>query len=105
MIRRHALQPDLCTTALNWIKQAYKVYEIISIQKSEPPFGTGSDWYHYEIVNGRNIINGYKQGSLNTVTTEVETNVAQLNERQLGKHTRTTQKYKPCNSPSSSMNV
>jgi hypothetical protein len=78
------------------------VYEIVSILRTEPPPGAdGSDWYCYEIADGRNIINGYKQGSLDTVTIAVENNVAQLNERQLGKRTRTdhvtTPKYNPCN--------
>ena len=77
------------------------MYEIISIQRTEsPPGADGSDWYRYEIANGRDIINGCKQGSLDFVTTEVEKNVEQLNERQIGKRARMqkeiTRKYKPC---------
>jgi len=61
-----------------------KLYEIVSILKTEsPPGAVGSDWHRYEIAQGTNIINGYKQGSLNNVTAAVEENVAQLNERHL----------------------
>jgi len=60
-----------------------KLYEIVSIQKTEsPPGAVGSDWHRYEIAQGTN---GYKQGSLNSVTAAVEENVAQLNERHLCK--------------------
>jgi len=66
-----------------------KLYEIVSILKTEsPPGAVGSDWHRYVIAHGTNIINGYKQGSLNSVTAAVEENVAQFNERQLGKRGR-----------------
>lgn len=76
-----------------------KLYEIVSILKTEPPpDAVGSDWYRYEIAHGTNIINGYKQGSLNSVTAAVEENVAQLNERYLWKRSQvTTPKNKPNN--------
>lgn len=64
-------------------------YEIISVRRAEPPLGAkGSNWYRYEIAQGTNIIDGYRQGNLETVTMAVEENVAQLNERQLGKRGR-----------------
>jgi len=66
-----------------------KLYEIVSILKTEPPPGAvGSDWHRYVIAQGTNTIHGYRQGSLDTVTTAVEENVAQLNERQFGKRGR-----------------
>ena len=61
-------------------------YEIVSVRRAEPPLGAkGSNWYRYEIAQGNNIIDGYRQGNLESVTMAVEVNVAQLNERQLGK--------------------
>ena len=64
-------------------------YEIISIQRAEPPRGAeGSNWHHYVIVHGVNTINGYQQGNLKDVTMAVEEIVAQLNERRLGKRGR-----------------
>jgi len=74
-----------------------KLYEIVSIRKTEsPPGAVGSDWHRYEIAQGTNIINGYKQGSLNSVTAAVEENVAQLNERYLYNRSQvTTPKNKP----------
>lgn len=80
-----------------------KLYEIVSILKTEsPPGADGSDWHRYEIAHGTNIINGYKRGSLNTVTVAVEENVALLNERQFGKRAKvTTAKNKTSSSPQS----
>ena len=76
-----------------------KHYEIVSILRTKsPPGAIGSDWHRYEIAHGTNIINGYKQGSLEYVTAAVEENVAQLNERQFGKRVKaTTPKNKPSN--------
>ena len=76
-----------------------KHYEIVSILRTEsPPGAVGSDWHRYEIAHGTNIINGFKQGSLTSVTEAVEENVAQLNERQFGKCAQvTTPKNKPSN--------
>jgi len=65
------------------------LYEIVSIQRTKsPPGAAGSDWHRYVIAQGTNTIHGYRQGSLDTVTTAVEENVAQLNERQFGKRGR-----------------
>ena len=64
-------------------------YQIKSIDPCAPPNGaTGENWFHYVIVQGNNIINGYKQGSLNFVIQSVEENVQLLNERQQGKRGR-----------------
>lgn len=65
---------------------ARKLYEIKSISQTESPLGAdGSDWHKYEIAHGTNTICGYKQGTLDEVTAEIEENVLLLNERQFGK--------------------
>lgn len=64
-------------------------YEIVSVQRAEPPPGVeGSDWYRYVITQGSNTINGCRQGNLEAVTLAVEEIVVQLNERRLGKRGR-----------------
>ena len=58
-------------------------YEIVSIQRTEPPPGAeSSNWYRYVIAfEGTNTIHGCRQGSLKAVKSAVEEIVAQLNER------------------------
>jgi len=64
-------------------------YQIVSVRQAKPPPGAeGSNWHQYVIAQGTNTIKGYRQGSLEAVTTAVEENVAQLNERQIGKRGR-----------------
>ncbi len=66
-------------------------YEIVSVQRAEPPpGGKGSNWYRYVIAfEGTNNIHGCRQGGLKAVTRAVEEIVAQLNERQrLGRSTK-----------------
>jgi hypothetical protein len=65
-------------------------YEIVSVQRAEPPPGTeGSHWYRYVIAfEGTNTIHGCRQGGLKAVTTAVEEIVAQVNERHLSKPSR-----------------
>ncbi len=64
-------------------------YEIVSVQRAEPPPGLeGSNWYRYVITQGSNTINGCRQGNLQAVTLAVEEIVVQLNERRLGKRGR-----------------
>jgi len=60
-------------------------YEIVSVQRAEPPPGAeGPYWYRYVIAfEGINNIHGCRQGGLKAVTRAVEEIVAQLNERQL----------------------
>ncbi len=66
-----------------------QLYEIVSVQGAESPRGAeGSDWHRYVIAQGSNTINGWRKGNLEAVTRAVEEFVAQLNERQLGKHGR-----------------
>ncbi len=61
-------------------------YEIVSVQRAEPPPGAeGPYWYSYVIAfEGTNNIQGCRQGGLKAVTRAVEEIVAQLNERHLG---------------------
>ena len=64
-------------------------YEIVSVGRAEAPKGAeGSDWHRYVIAQGANTISGYRQGNLKAVTQAVKDNVAQLNERRLGKRGR-----------------
>tara|TARA_B100000749_G_C18208653_1_gene375056 strand:+ start:68 stop:364 length:297 start_codon:yes stop_codon:yes gene_type:complete len=64
-------------------------YEIVSVEKTDPPPGTeGSDWYHYVIAQGPNIIRGYRQGALSAVKSAVAEVVEQLNQRRFGKRAR-----------------
>ena len=64
-------------------------YRIQSIVPAKPPIGAvGASWFHYVIAQGDNLINGYRQGSLESVTLAIEENVELLNERRLGKRGR-----------------
>ncbi len=65
-------------------------YEIVSIQRAEPPpDGKGSNWYRYVIAfEGSNSITGYRQGSLKAVTSGLVEMIAQLNERHMYKRGR-----------------
>jgi hypothetical protein len=64
-------------------------YEIESVSGAEPPPGAvGTDWYKYVIVQGKNTIQGHRQGKLSAVTSAVEEIVMQLNERRLGRRGR-----------------
>ena len=66
-------------------------YEIVSVQRAEPPpGGKGTNWYRYVIAfEGTDNIHGCRQGGLKAVTRAVEEIVAQLNERQhLGHSTK-----------------
>ncbi len=64
-------------------------YEIVSVQRAEPPPGTeGTVWHRYEITQGTNTIEGWRQGNHKAVTAAVEEIVTQLNERRLHKRGR-----------------
>lgn len=57
-------------------------YRLVVIEPTKSPDGSGSkDWFNYRIVQGENLIRGYKCGSRATVTAEVEQIVISLNER------------------------
>lgn len=80
---------------------ARQFYEMVSIQRADPPAGAeGTIWHRYVIAfGGNNNIQGCREGSLNVVTGAVEEIVGQLNERHRGKHGRVhlvpTPKKKP----------
>lgn len=66
-----------------------ELYHLASVLPSKPPADTeGPDWYCYTIVQGSNVITGYRQGSLRAVTDAADEIVAQLNERRIGKRSR-----------------
>ena len=53
------------------------------------PRGTvGTGWHCYVIAHGKNNIRGYRQGSIDTVTRDVEEIVFRLNERRRGRFGR-----------------
>ena len=64
-------------------------YAVLSIEPSDAPEGMdGSDWYRYEIGQGDNTIEGYRNGNKKSVKDAVEAIVVQLNERRFGKRGR-----------------
>ncbi len=64
-------------------------YELENIEKaSAPDGGAGKDWFRYTIIQGRNTITGYRQGSQRTVAKAVKDIVIELNERRGGKKGR-----------------
>jgi hypothetical protein len=68
-------------------------YRLVSIAATHPPDGcTGGNWFVYRIVQGKNGITGYRQGTLERVSTDVESIVTSLNGRRswtkLTKHER-----------------
>lgn len=65
-------------------------YEILSIQRAEPPpGGEGSNWHGYVIAfEGTKTVHGRRQGNLKDVTSAVEEIVEQLNERHRKKRGR-----------------
>ena len=57
-------------------------YRVISIDAVRAPEGcTGADWLSYRIAQGINEITGYRRGSLESVSADVDTIVAALNSR------------------------
>ena len=64
-------------------------YVVVSVRRSEtPPGAEGTGWHRYEIVQGKNKIMGYRQGSREDVTEAVSEIAARLNERRSGKRGR-----------------
>jgi hypothetical protein len=57
-------------------------YNVKSIEKTDPPDGMqGDNWYHYVIGQGNSKIEGFRTGSLKSVTQHVNTYTEELNER------------------------
>jgi hypothetical protein len=74
---------------MSWRDQNDKPYELRSVHKAEPPAGSqGSDWVRYEIGQGKNVITGYRQGSLTAIKRVAEEIVVGLNERRSPKRGR-----------------
>lgn len=70
-------------------------YRLAGIQPTAAPSGSvGRDWLTYRIAQGANIITGYRQGDLRSVTAEVERIVNGLNERRIVKRGRVDLKPK-----------
>ena len=64
-------------------------YVVVSVRRSETPAGAeGTGWYRYEIIQGKNKIKGYRQGSREDVTEAVSEIAVRLNERRSGKRGR-----------------
>ncbi|MGB5720476.1 MAG: hypothetical protein WBM34_07240 [Woeseiaceae bacterium] len=64
-------------------------FQISSVKPMEPPSGSeASEWHSYVIVQGPNVIRGFREGDLKAVTQAAEAIVAQLNERRMGKRAR-----------------
>jgi hypothetical protein len=59
-------------------------YRLLAIEPTKAPDGGGSrDWFAYRIMQGENLIRGFRRGSLASVTTDVEQIVVSLNERRM----------------------
>ena len=87
------LWPKEGSNAVQWCWNVMgQFYEIVSIKPAGPPPGaTGSDWHCYVIaLDGSESVCGYRQGSIKSVTMEVEEIVAQVNERNYKKSKRDT---------------
>ena len=57
-------------------------FDVISIEKIEPPAGiSGDNWYQYTIGEGDSAITGKRSGSLKSVRLHAEEFAANLNER------------------------
>ena len=57
-------------------------YRLLAIEPTKAPDDSGGkDWFTYRISQGENSIRGYKRGSREVVTAEVEQIVVSLNER------------------------
>lgn len=62
-----------------------KQYQIISVEKTEPPEGMPEgNWHRYVIERGGSTIQGYQLGTLKSVKAYVEGFVKELNERTVG---------------------
>jgi hypothetical protein len=66
-------------------------YRLVSIDAAHAPDGcTGDDWFVYRIAQGTNDITGYRCGSLERVSADVESIVTSLNGRRDWKKLRPT---------------
>jgi hypothetical protein len=57
-------------------------YRLVSIGTADAPDGcAGKDWFVYQIAQGGNAITGYRCGSLESVSADVQSIVSSLNGR------------------------
>jgi hypothetical protein len=64
-------------------------FMLLSIVAVDTPAGcTGTNWRHYRIGQGKNVIEGYRRGTANSVREHVETVILALNERRTIKRGR-----------------
>jgi len=77
-------------------KAKLRKYHLLSVEKTDAPKGqAGSNWHHYVIGQGSAKIEGYRPGSLKSVTEHAETVVTDLNARTAsGKSTYAVSKKK-----------
>lgn len=74
---------------MSWRKQNDKPFELHSVEQSDPPDGgQGEDWVRYEIIQGPNVITGYRQGTVQSIKEVAEQIVVGLNERRSPKRGR-----------------
>jgi len=74
---------------MSWREQNNEPFALLSVHRSEPPTGSeGKDWVRYEIVQGSNLITGYRQGSVTSIKKVAEEIVVGLNERRSPKRGR-----------------
>lgn len=71
-------------------------FELVSIDESKPPSGSeGDNWFCYRIVQGKNMIVGYRRGSLRAIKRDVKEIIVGLNERRSGKRKQPVTKPAP----------
>lgn len=59
-------------------------YRLIGISPVAAPSGSeGQDWLQYKIGQGGNVVTGYRQGNIHSVTLELHQVVEDLNERNM----------------------
>jgi len=59
-------------------------FRLVSVETARTPEGcAGRDWLVYRIAQGANVIMGYRRGTREAVTAEVEQIVRGLNERRV----------------------
>jgi hypothetical protein len=57
-------------------------YRVISVEKTDPPEGMpGKNWHRYVIEQGTSRIEGFRPGTLKSVTEHAETCAEDLNNR------------------------
>jgi hypothetical protein len=64
-------------------------YTLISIEPAAAPSGAGGAWHRYEIMQGQNVIVGYRAGSIKSVTLALESIIERLNDRRAYRRPRT----------------